>query len=152
VETFHLLIVSSEYMNEIKRINEIVETTNAVDFRIQSYDSVNLIITGSFDFCYYHEVEFNFHEVSYISLPAEFSCPKFRLGTADEAAQIGKIIILSEEQSVFCIEAETTRSFDRTLFFVVADKVSIKEGLVFYYERENLKEGERIAPWVKGSS
>jgi hypothetical protein len=28
----------------------------------------------------------------------------------------------------------------------------VREGLVFYYERENLKEGERIAAWVQQQS
>ncbi len=136
-------------MNEIDRVNEIVETTNTVDFRIQSYDSVNLMLTGSFDFCYYHEVELIFHEVSYISLPTDFSYPKFRKATSAEVSEIGKLIAVDTEETVFCIEAETSYSLDKLPFFVVAEKVTLNEGLVFYYERENLKEGERIAPWIK---
>jgi len=139
-------------MNELNRINEIVETTNTVDYRIQSYDSVNLMLTGSFDFCYYHEVELLFHEVSYISLPADFSYPKFRKATLAETSDIEKLIAVDEEETVFCIEAETSCSLEKLPFFVVAERVSLNEGLVFYYERENLKEGERIAPWVKVSS
>jgi hypothetical protein len=63
------------------RVNEIVETTNTTDFRIQSYDSVNLLLIGSFDFAYYHEVEVEveFREVTYISLPTYFECPTFRI-------------------------------------------------------------------------
>lgn len=136
-------------MNELDRINKMIETTNTVDFRIQAYDSVNLMLTGSFDFSYYHEVEFNFHEVSYISLPADFSYPKFRKATSEEITEIGKIIAVDAEETVFCIEAETSRSLEKLPFFVVAESVSMNEGLVFYYERDNLKEGERIAPWVK---
>ena len=135
-------------MKELERINEIVETTNTVDYRIQSYDSVNLMITGSFDFCYYHEVELTFHEVSYISLPADFGNPTFRLATEKECADINKIIAVDEEEKVFCIEADTTRTIEKLLFFVVAEKVTLNEGTVFYYEREDLKPGERIAPWV----
>jgi hypothetical protein len=139
-------------MNELNRINEIVDTTNTVDYRIQSYDSVNLMLTGSFDFCYYHEVELLFHEVSYISLPADFSYPKFRKATLAEISDIEKLIAVDSEETVFCIEAETSCSLEKLPFFVVAERVSLNEGLVFYYERENLKEGERIAPWVKVSS
>ena len=139
-------------MNELDRINEIVETTNTVDYRIQSYDSVNLMITGSFDFCYYHEVELLFHEVSYISLPTDFSYPKLRKAIKSEISQIEKIIEVAQEETVFCIEAETNCSLEKLSFFVVAEKVTLNEGLVFYYERENLKEGERIAPWVKLTS
>ena len=54
-------------MSELARINEIVTTTNTTDFRIQSFDAGNLILTGSFDFSYYHDLEVEFHQVSYIS-------------------------------------------------------------------------------------
>ena len=139
-------------MNALNRINKIVETTNILDFRIQSYDSVNLIITGSFDFCYYHEVELIFHGVSYISLPADFSYPNFRKATFAEITEIEKLITVDVEETVFCIEAETSSSIEKRPFSVVAESVSINEGLVFYYHRENLKKGERIAPWVEISS
>jgi hypothetical protein len=135
-------------MNEFNRINQIVRSTNIVDFRIQSYDSVTLMLTGSDDHCYYHQVEFNFHEISYISLPNDFSNPNFRKATTDEILEIGKLICIDEEETVFCIEAETSSSFEKLIFFIVAEKVSIKEGFVYYYDRHNLKEGERIAPWV----
>ena len=62
--------------------------------------------------------------------------------------EIGKLICIDEEETVFCIEAETSSSFEKLIFFIVAEKVSIKEGFVYYYDRHNLKEGERIAPWV----
>jgi len=56
---------------------------------------------------------------------------------------------LDQEEIVFYIEAETSCSLNKIPFFVVAEKVTLNEGLVFYYERENLKVGKRIAPWVK---
>jgi len=135
-------------MNEFDRLNELVKTTNTVDFRIQSYDAVNLILTGSFDFCYYHEVEVTFHEVSYISLPADFSYPTLRKAAHEEIVRIAKFITVNSEETVFCIEAETSSSLEKLPFYVVAEGISLKEGIVFYYEREDLKEGERIAPWV----
>jgi hypothetical protein len=144
--------VSCTNMNELNRLNEIVETTNTVHFRIQSYDSVNLMLTGSLDLCYYHEVELVFHAVSYISLPADFRYPKCRKATLMEVAEIGNFIAVDTNETVFCIEAATSSSLEKLPFFVVAESVSLKEGIVFYYERENLKEGERIAPWVKVGS
>lgn len=110
------------------------------------------MLIGSFDFCHYHEVEFSFHEVSYISLPAQFSYPKFRKATFAEMIEIEKLIAVDAEETVFCIEAETSCSLGKLPFFVVAESIFMNEGLVFYYERENLKEGERIAPWVEISS
>jgi hypothetical protein len=136
-------------MSAIERLNEIVKTTNTTDFRIQSYDSVNLMLTGSFDFCYYHEVELVFSEVSYISLPSHFWNPFIRMATDAEIAAIRAIIAIDETESVYCIEAETGASLEKLPFYIVAESVSIKEGLVYYYARENLEVGERIASWVK---
>jgi hypothetical protein len=136
-------------MDPLDRLNEIVKTTNTTDFRIQSYDSVNLTLTGSFDFCYYHEVELIFGEVSYISLPSQFWNPFIRMAIDAEIAGIRAIIAIDETESVYCIEAETSASLEKLPFYIVAESVSINEGLVFYYARENLKAGERIAPWVK---
>jgi hypothetical protein len=139
-------------MSEFDRINEIVETSNTTDFRVQSYDSVNLLITGSFDFCYYHEVEVEFKEVSYISLPSNFNCPRFHIASAHEIESIRKLIALESEDIVYCIEAETSCSITKLPFYIVAKGATVREGLVFYYERENLKEGERIAAWVQQQS
>ena len=144
--------VSLSIMREFDRINEIVETTSTVDFRIQSYDSANLMITGSFDFCYYHEVEILFSKVSYFSLPTDFRYPKFRIATIKEIDQIKKNIAIGTEKTIFCIEAEPTCDLEKSPYFVVAESVSFNEGRVFYYEREDLKEGERIASWVKASN
>jgi hypothetical protein len=136
-------------MNELDRLNQIVTSTNTVDFRIHSYDSDNLTIIGSFDFSYYHEVEIVFSEVEYISLPADFNEPLFRLGDENEVEAIAKLVALEEDDTVFCIEAETTCSIEKLSFYIVSRGISLREGMVYYYDRENLKEGERIATWVK---
>ena len=136
-------------MSEFDRINEIVETTNITNFCIQSYDNDNLLMTGSFDFCYYHEVEIEFKEVSYISLPSGFNYPRFRRASAHEIESIRKLIALEPEDIVYCIEAETSCSLVKLPFYIVATGVNVREGRVFYDERQNLKEGEQIAVWVK---
>jgi hypothetical protein len=136
-------------MDAINRLNEIVQTTDTTNFRIQSYDSGNLILAGSFDFCYYHEVELIFSGVSYISLPADFWHPLIRMATNNEIAAIRAMIEIDETENVYCIEAETSASLEKVLFYVMAEGVAIKEGLVFYYPRGNLEAGESIASWVK---
>ena len=130
-------------MNEFDRINNAI-----ADFRIQSYDGINLMLIGSSDFSYYHQFELIFHEVSYISLPTDFSYPIFRKASSTEYIQIENIINIDREETVYCIEAETSRSLDKLPFFIVARSVSLKEGMVYYYKRKNLKKGERIAAWV----
>ena len=57
-----------------------------------------------------------------------------------EVAEICKLIHIGEEENVYCIEAETTSSLEKLPFYVLAESTSIREGLVYYYNRENLKE------------
>lgn len=113
---------------------------------------MDLLLTGSFDFSYYHQVEVEFHDGSYISLPTEFIWPRFRRADDAETESIRNIVALDGENIVFCIEAQTDSSLVSLPFYIVAEKISVREGTVFYYERENLKPGERIASWVKRSS
>ncbi|WP_036485335.1 hypothetical protein [Myxosarcina sp. GI1] len=116
--------------NDFERINKIANQTNINDFRIEQYNSVNLILTGSFDFAYYYQVKVTFFEVSYISLPTDFSYPIFRVANESEIANISKQIALYPEDIVYCIEAETSTSIKRILFFIVAEGMEVVEELV----------------------
>ena len=142
-------VPGNQRMSEFTRINELAEST---DFRIDSYDGSSLLLTGSFDFGYYHQVEVKFGEVSYISLPSDFSNPNFRRADDAEIESIRKLVALEAEEIVFCIEAETSSSLARLPFYLVAEGMTVTEGLVFYYDRPDLKDGERIASWVQRGS
>ena len=85
-------------------------------------------------------------------LPSDINNPSFRRADETEIESVRKAIALESEDIVFCIEAETSSSIIKLNFFVVAEGVSFREGKVFYYERDNLNPGERIAGWVKRSS
>ena len=69
--------------------------------------------------------------------------------TPEEIEAVRKVIALEKEDIVYCVEAETSCSTEKLPFFIVAEDVTVREGKVFYYERENLKEGERIMAGVK---
>lgn len=53
------------------------------------------------------------------------------------------------EGTVFCIELDKECSTKPEKHFIVGEDISFKFGLVYYYKRQELKEGERIAEWVK---
>jgi hypothetical protein len=54
--------------------------------------------------------------------------------------------------SIYKVEAQTGCSMNNMSFFITAANLVVREGTVFYYERENLQKGERIANWFKRSS
>jgi hypothetical protein len=49
------------------------------DYELYGSDGVRLVIVGSTDLTYHHDVAVTFHEVTYLEMPAAFSHPTFRL-------------------------------------------------------------------------
>lgn len=86
-----------------------------------------------------------FSAVAYISLPTQFYHPRFGLATDEERDRVRTATGLQQEDFVYRIEAETDGSIERIPFFVVAQKMEVSEGKVYYYQRDDLKPGERIA-------
>jgi hypothetical protein len=118
------------------------------DYRLLSFDGSRLIIVGSTDLSYYHLVEAEFAEVSFLSCPTEFSHGRFRLATEAEHTLVNRLVAIDGEDILFAIDAESSGSMETQVFFILAQTLNVIEGTVYYYERENLKPGERIAPWV----
>jgi len=101
-------------------------------FRVQSFDSCQLMIIGSFDLDYYHDIELTFSDVAYINCPTDFCEPRFSDGGP------------TAEGRRFQIHT------DEGQFEIVADQVVVVVGKVYHYDRgEPLLPGERIADWVK---
>jgi len=132
----------------LDRINEIVTTTNTTDFVVHSYCRDTLLLTGSFDHSYYHELEIHFHAVSYIGLPIyNLDSPHISVATEAERKHYAHLE-LDNSDMLFTIHNDPDfRGGHR--YCVAAERIEIVEGMVFYYVRENLKPGERIADWVK---
>ena len=130
--------------------DDIRTKTNINDFWIEKMNSSNLILAGSFDHGYYHEIEITFTEVKYISCPGGiFNVSKFRSASEEER---NKLI----EQKVFgnewlnpkCNVIILEDNIEETKYHIVFEEMSYKFETVFHYIRDNLKEGERIAEWV----
>jgi hypothetical protein len=123
----------------LRQIKKIVIEAGINDYRIQSFDSSCLLIIGSFDISYYHDLEIELLGVSHINLPVYFD------GSAD-------ISIEEDARSRHQIDQNETyfRINDNgSMFHVVAEGIEVRKVKVFHYARQNLKDGERIAPWVK---
>jgi hypothetical protein len=106
--------------------------TNA-EFRFDSFDGSRLVLIGSFDLSYYHDVELTFSEVSFIRCPTYLREPQFRVG--------------GKTDSGTHFEIKT----DEGSFEIVAQSAAVASGKVYHYDRgDQLQQpGERIASWVK---
>lgn len=115
-----------------------------------------VIVLGSFNFTYYHQLEFVFYGAVAHNLPDIDSWPdhwdKPQLELLDEMEHVKALSILKfqDPQPKF-IFAFNVGSFGDKQFYIVADGFSYLVETVFYYDREKsdpLKENERIAWWL----
>lgn len=62
----------NQAVESIAAINEFLANSNCSDFTIKYYSGEKLCLIGSFDLCYYSEIEILFEQVSYISMHTYF--------------------------------------------------------------------------------
>jgi hypothetical protein len=104
---------------ELDRINSL----HLWDFEVAQNDDGALLLLGSNDFVYSHYLEAEFHGVVFTDVPERFSHAEFRLG----------------KDGTVWIRAEGNE------YEIQATSLEVRIGRVYYYEREDLKPGERIA-------
>lgn len=108
-------------------MNELLEALNAAcgwECMVKSYDGWRLGLSSGTSAEYALPVAV-FTGVSYVSLPIEFSHPEFRVASLTEREQVGKVVPIEPEDTVFAIEAETMASLDRQSFYLVASAVEL---------------------------
>jgi hypothetical protein len=106
------------------------------NYHLQAFDGWRLLVVGSFDLSYYHDVELTFAGVESIRCPVYFTAKGFR--DADPGGEGGT-----------CRRFEIAA--DGGPFEIVAASVAVELVKVYYYNcGELLRPGERIAEWVRG--
>ena len=118
---------------EIALVNEIASW----DYTLSRIDDHTLLILGSNDFDYYHHVELELRGVTFCDLPEEFSHAEFKLVNRTR----GRIDI--------AVAAEPKSDIGMHQYSIRTAELSARIGTVYYYDRKELKPGERIATWVK---
>lgn len=128
-------------MNEpdlVSVIKNRVQHLGLQDFSVFSYDPGRLIICGSDDRSYYHKLEIIAEDPIYIQGEMDWYCDVdsdfIRANVDLPAGDIRKLDFYSD---------------DRLAFSVTAESFKVNFDLVFYYKRENLQPGERLAYWIK---
>lgn len=128
-------------MNELDLVSVIkirAQQLGLQDFSIFRYDPGRLIICGSDDRAYYHKLEIIAEDPIYIQGEMDWYCDVdsdfIRANVGLPAGDIRKLDFHSD---------------DGLAFSVIAGSFKVNCDLVFYYQRENLKPGERLAYWVK---
>lgn len=139
-------ILFSVSIGALRDFQKELEKTNIDDFYIIELDYNNLTIAGTFDSCYYHEVELIFMQVEFLCCPKHFTASNFRIATKEEKIELERFSNQIGSGLTFCIEDK--HSGDK--HFIVAHGFKANWGTVFYYKRENLQPDEKIADWFVG--
>lgn len=131
----------------LKRLQQDLEQSNIEDFFIVTYDRRGkLVLAGSFDFCYYHDVEIIFHDVSFICCPGStFTVNHF--GIAEETVINNLSHIMNgydKEGSVISL----SDTFSNTSYYIGAHDVEYKFHKVKYYDKKQTNE-YIVSDWAK---
>lgn len=126
-------------------IADLVARGNLSEFVVWSLVEGRLTIFGSDDMAYYHQLEVVYEDVTYIETPTSLWMPAFREATEEERLKCrwrdddgGKLYVIED------------RKGDETLvYYVAAASCSERVGMVYHYDRTDLRPGEQIAPWVR---
>ncbi|MGG7670784.1 hypothetical protein ACQ4OC_19415 [Yersinia sp. J1] len=129
-------------MSEQSIINDIKKhdwKESWLDFSVFLYERGRLVIVGSDDLSYYHNLEITIETPSYINGVMDWSCD------LDE----GFMKISIQDNGSQKLSTLEFYSDDELKFKVVGESISVNFDTVFYYKRDNLSTGERLAYWVK---
>ncbi|MFP1733904.1 hypothetical protein ACLECU_16735 [Lonsdalea quercina] len=129
-------------MSEQSIINDIKKhdwKESWLDFSVFLYERGRLVIVGSDDLSYYHNLEITIETPSYINGVMDWSCD------LDE----GFMKISFQDNGSQKLSTLEFYSDDELKFKVVGESISVNFDTVFYYKRDNLSTGERLAYWVK---
>lgn len=137
--------------NNLQVVNEVdnfIRKQNWLDFQVSQYDGYNLKVDGSTDFSYYHNLEIFFHDVFFVSV-------FFNGWKSDTQQSVFEIPVNEVElNQQYEIEQDYQLFIFRTEDYtndviIAANTISFNTDTVYYYNRENLLPGERIASFVK---
>ena len=133
-------------------MNKKYENELFCDFQVSDFSdwkNNQLIIVGSDDFCYYHQVEIIFKNVKYFSGVFEWRTTPNKYGIMELMNEKSRQSLVEKNRIPDLANGVMFINDDKVEIMVIAEEILISFGTVFYYFRENMKAGERMAEWVK---
>ena len=141
--------MTDETRKAVEEIDVVIRRNAWFDFQISTYDGSNLIISGSTDSLYYHELEVTFHNVFFVSgyfhdWKSDTTHPVFRTPEQEEAYQMNFQFEIEEGYDLFIFKVEGSKND----VIVASESISYNTDTVLHYYREKLEPGMRLADFV----
>jgi hypothetical protein len=140
--------MAKELKNIVLKIDSEIRRHEWFDFHILNFDGFKLTVAGSVDLTYYHKLEIIFEDIFFVSgffqgWHSDTEQRTFYL--PDNENEMNEKYEIEQGYQLFIFKTE-----DYTNDVVIAAKnITFNTDTVYYYERPDLKENERIADFVK---
>ncbi|HET7230070.1 MAG TPA: hypothetical protein VFJ16_08720 [Longimicrobium sp.] len=126
--------MSGHNRDEIAAILERMTALGLWEWRLHSFDGLDLRLIGGQGMVYSHHAEARFGELSFINCPVRMMHPRFRLATDHEAYTSGATTSMDAGSTAVAIECEAINSLSPSVFVIAAARVELKEETVVYSE------------------
>lgn len=149
-ETLKNKIIDWKFKNidTVNKIDNQICNNDLFEFHVFSFDGYKLSIVGSSDFSYYHKIEIIFEDVFFFS--------GFFNGWQSDTSN--NVFLIPENENDLNIKFEIEADYQLFTFktedynndiIIGAKNISFNNDIVYYYNRPNLQQNERIADFIK---
>ncbi len=137
----------SRIENIVSQINDFLDLKFDISsFTVLRFDGENLIIAGSFDFCYYHNVEIKFSDVYFFS--GDFDWTRNDNTKAMEVES--EFAYQNSRRFKFVFNTDNVHySNDKERIVIWASAIEYNTDTVLYHKPDKLEKGQRLADWLK---
>jgi len=118
------------------------------DFHVLNFDGYRLAVAGSIDLAYYHTLEIIFEDVFFVSCffrGWRSDTEKTVFQIPNNEIELNRKYEIEQDYQFFIFRTEDYKND----VIIAANNVTFNTDTVFYYDRPDLKQNERIADFVK---
>lgn len=140
--------MTAEIKDIVLKIDSEIRRHKWFDFQVISFDGVKLVVAGSMDFTYYHKLEIIFEGIFFVSGFFEGWTSNTKQSTfllPENEKELNEKYEIEQGYQVFIFRTENYNND----VVIAAKNLTFNTDTVYYYERSNLIENERIAQFVK---
>ncbi|MFJ4841356.1 hypothetical protein [Streptomyces sp. NPDC088746] len=117
------------------------------DWEVITWDAGEFRLAAGYDLTYHHGLELVFGDPVFVSCPAMFHDPDFRVPTDEERARISSQ--LGEDPPVLVAFDADAGGREPVPCVIAAERFEVVHGTVLRYWRDDAAPGQRFAPWVR---
>ena len=136
--------------DNVIEIDSIIRRNAWFDFHLYSYDGYRMIITFSKDLTYYHKLEIIFEDIFYAStffneLHTDLTKTVIEIPEPKLNKELNLEFEIEEGYQIIIIHTEDYKND----IYIAAKSLSYNTDTVYYYDRKNLANNERLADFVQ---